>query len=116
VNETPGKTPRIGQPLTAEETLIAPGKPRQNGTTESFDGKFRDECLTMEWFRNRLEARVVIEDWRQHDNRVRLYSSLNYETPEAFGKKAAIILPTGVIRSLLGPKKPVRSAPWPKSG
>jgi putative transposase len=49
-----------------ECALIDPGKPWQNGTTESFNGKFRDECLAMEWFRNRLEARIVIEDWRQH--------------------------------------------------
>jgi putative transposase len=42
--------------------FIDPGKPWQNGTNESFNGKFRDECLSMEWFRNRLEAKVVIED------------------------------------------------------
>ncbi len=41
-----------------ETTLIDPGKPWQNGTNESFNGKFRDECLTMEWFRNRREARA----------------------------------------------------------
>ena len=45
-----------------ESVLIDPGKPWQNGTNESFNGKFRDECLSMEWFRNRLEARVIIED------------------------------------------------------
>ncbi|MCP1572511.1 transposase InsO family protein [Herbaspirillum rubrisubalbicans] len=39
-----------------ECALIDPGKPWQNGTTESFNGKFRDECLAMEWFRNRLEG------------------------------------------------------------
>lgn len=38
--------------------LIDPGKPWQNGTTESFNGKFRDECLSMEWFRHRVEAKV----------------------------------------------------------
>ena len=53
-----------------ESALIDPGKPWQNGTTESFNGKFRDECLAMEWFRNRIEAKVVIEDWRQHYNTV----------------------------------------------
>jgi transposase InsO family protein len=58
--------------------LIDPGKPWQNGTNESFNGKFRDECLSMEWFRNRLEAKVVIEDWRKHYNDVRSHSSLNY--------------------------------------
>lgn len=78
-----------------ESVLIDPGKPWQNGTTESFNGKFRDECLSMEWFRNRLEARVVIEDWRQHYNTVRPHSSLNYETPEAFGRKESKGLLTG---------------------
>jgi len=43
-----------------ELALIDPGKPWQNGTTESFNGKFRDECLAMEWFRNRIEAKIVI--------------------------------------------------------
>jgi putative transposase len=80
-----------------ECALIDPGKPWQNGTTESFNGKFRDECLAAEWFRNRIEARVVIEDWRQHYNQVRPHSSLNYETPEAFSKKASKSLLTGAI-------------------
>jgi len=64
--------------------LIDPGKPWQNGTNESFNGKFRDECLSMEWFRNRMEAKVVIEDWRVHYNDVRPHSSLNYKTPNEF--------------------------------
>lgn len=80
-----------------ELALIDPGKPWQNGTTESFNGKFRDECLAMEWFRNRIEAKVVIEDWRTHYNSVRPHSSLNYETPEAFSKKAMTDLLTGAI-------------------
>lgn len=80
-----------------ECALIDPGKPWQNGTTESFNGKFRDECLAMEWFRNRIEARVVIEDWRQHYNRVRPHSSLSYETPEAFSRKAFKDLSTRAI-------------------
>ncbi|TEA74897.1 transposase, partial [Allopusillimonas soli] len=50
----------------------------------SFNGKFRDECLSMEWFRNRLEARVIIEDWRRHYNEIRPHSSLNYLTPRQF--------------------------------
>ncbi len=66
--------------------LIEPGKPWQNGTNESFNGKFRDECLSMEWFRSRREANVVIEDWRKHYNSVRPHSSLDYLTPEQFKK------------------------------
>ena len=64
--------------------LIDPGKPWQNGTNESFNGKFRDECLSVEWFRSREEARVVIETWRRHYNAVRPHSSLAYLTPLEF--------------------------------
>ena len=64
--------------------LIDPGKPWQNGTNESFNGKFRDECLNMEWFRTRIEARVQIEIWRRHYNEVRPHSSLDYRTPNEF--------------------------------
>lgn len=73
--------------LTAEgidTALIDPGKPWQNGTDESFNGRFRDECLSMEWFRNRTEATVVIEAWRQHYNDVRPHSSLGNLTPNEF--------------------------------
>jgi len=62
--------------------LIEPGKPWQNGVTESFNGKFRDECLSLEWFRSRAEAKVIIEAWRRHYNEVRPHSSLDYLTPE----------------------------------
>lgn len=64
--------------------LIDPGKPWQNGTNESFNGRLRDECLSVEWFRSREEARVVIEAWRRHYNAVRPHSSLNYLTPLEF--------------------------------
>lgn len=64
--------------------LIEPGKPWQNGVAESFNGKFRDECLSMEWFRSRAEAKVVIESWRRHYNEVRPHSSLGNLTPTAF--------------------------------
>lgn len=67
--------------------LIDFGKPWQNGTAESFNGKFRDECLSMEWFRNRFEAQVVIEQWRQHYNDIRPHSSLGNQTPAAFKKQ-----------------------------
>jgi putative transposase len=67
-----------------ETALIDPGKPWQNGTTESFNGKFRDECLSLEWFRSRDEAKVLIETWRRHFNEVRPHSSLGYMTPNEF--------------------------------
>ena len=64
--------------------LSDPGKPWQNGTDESFNGRFRDECLSLGWFRSRREARVVIETWRRHYNQVRPHSSLGYRTPVEF--------------------------------
>lgn len=67
--------------------LIDPGKPWQNGADESFNGKFRDECLSMEWFRTRAEAKVLIEIWRQHYNADRPHSSLDYLSPLTFKQK-----------------------------
>jgi len=64
--------------------LIEPGKPWQNGTNESFNGKFRDECLAMNWFYSRAHAKVIIEAWRKHYNEVRPHSSLGYKTPMEF--------------------------------
>jgi putative transposase len=75
----------LGQGIAT--ALIDPGKPWQNGASESFNGKFRDECLSLEWFRSRAEAKVLIEAWRQHFNTVRPHSSLGYLTPAAFAAK-----------------------------
>lgn len=70
-----------------ETALIDPGKPWQNGVSESFNGKFRDECLSMEWFRSRAEAKVIIASWLEHFNNVRPHSSLGYLTPNEFADK-----------------------------
>jgi putative transposase len=70
-----------------ETALIDPGKPWQNGADESFNGKLRDECLSLEWFRSRAEARVVIENWRRHYNSVRPHMSLQYLTPHEFKRQ-----------------------------
>ncbi len=67
--------------------FIDPGKPWQNGLDESFNGKLRDECLSVEWFRSRPEAVVLIEAWRGHYNDVRPHSSLGYLTPNEFKQK-----------------------------
>lgn len=80
--------------------LTDPGSPWQNGTNESFNGKFRDECLSAEWFRNRLEAKVVIEDWRIQYNTFRPHSSLNYLTPHEFKQSLGSIETTGVNVSM----------------
>ena len=69
--------------------LIEPGKPWQNGVAESFNGKLRDECLSLEWFRSRAEAKVLIETWRRHYNEVRPHMSLGYLTPNEFVARQA---------------------------
>ena len=63
---------------------IDPDSPWQNGYIESFHSRFRDECLNREWLLNLREARVVIEDWRQHYNEERPHSRLGYLSPEDF--------------------------------
>ncbi len=63
---------------------IEPGSPWENAYVESFNGKFRDECLSVEWFRTRREAQVIIEAWRKHYNAVRPHSSIDYLTPHEF--------------------------------
>ena len=72
---------------------IDPGSPWQNGYIESSHSRFRDECLDREVLLNLREARVVIEDWRQHYNRERPHSRLGYRSPEAFieAEKNAIL-------------------------
>jgi putative transposase len=72
-----------------ESALIEPGKPWQNGTCESFNGKFRDECLSVEWFRSREEARVLIEQWRRHYNEDRPHQGLGNLTPATYARKLA---------------------------
>jgi len=67
-----------------ETALIDPGKPWQNATDESFNGRLRDEYLSLNWLRNRVDAKVGIEQWRQHYNAVRPHSSLGSLTPLEF--------------------------------
>lgn len=66
---------------------IEPGSPWQNGKSESMHGKLRDECLEGELFNHRLEARVVIENYRLAFNSQRPHSSLGYLTPNEFAQK-----------------------------
>jgi putative transposase len=80
-----------------DTALIDPGKPWQNGADESFNGKFRDECLSLEWFRNRTEAKIVIKNWRRHYNEVRPHSSLSYQTPVEFKSKRLSTNPNGAV-------------------
>lgn len=68
--------------------FIEPGKPTQNAFVESFNGKFRDECLNEHWFTSLAEARQKIEEWRQEYNQVRPHRSLGDATPEEFAQAA----------------------------
>ena len=64
--------------------FIQPGKPSQNAFAESFNGKFRDECLNQNWFLNMREARELIENWRLDYNNKRPHSSLGQLTPSEY--------------------------------
>ncbi len=67
--------------LDVKTLYIEPGSPWENGYVESFNGKLRDELLDREIFYTPLEAKVLIEQWREHYNRVRPHSSLGYRPP-----------------------------------
>ena len=64
--------------------LIEPGRPMQNGYIESFNGKFRDECLNEHWFETLAQARGTIAAWRQDYNEVRPHSSCRRMPPARF--------------------------------
>ena len=64
--------------------LIQAGKPTQNAFIESFNGRFRDECLNDYWFTSLPQARILIAAWRRDYNQHRPHSALNYQTPAEF--------------------------------
>jgi putative transposase len=72
---------------------IEPGKPMQNPYIESFNGRFRDECLNQNWFMNVIEAKQIIESWRQEYNEVRPHSSLGNVTPAEFARRVSRLHP-----------------------
>jgi len=82
-------------------SFIRPGKPNENAYIESFNGKFRDECLNEHWFISLAHARSVIEAWRIEYNTERPHSSLANLTPEEFANqlpckgKEVVSLPAG---------------------
>ena len=64
--------------------FIRPGKPVENAYVESFNGRFRDECLNERRFLSMTHAREVIERWRIEYNTERPHSSLDDIPPEEF--------------------------------
>lgn len=73
--------------------LIQAGKPTQNAFIESFNGRFRDECLNDHWFTSLPQARILIAAWRRDYNQYRPHSSLDYLTPAEFEAKRRAIDP-----------------------
>lgn len=67
--------------------LIEPGKPTQNAYIESFNGRFRDECLNEHWFTSLAHAQVVIEAWRREYNQERPKKGLGGLTPAAYAQQ-----------------------------
>ena len=67
--------------------LIAAGKPTQNAYIESFNGKFRDECLNDHYFNNLEHARAVIAEWRRDYNEARPHSGIGRMPPAEFAAR-----------------------------
>ena len=70
--------------------FIRPGKPIENAYVESFNGKFRDECLNEHWFLNLADAKTAIELWRVDYNQVRPHSALQQATPAQFARDSMV--------------------------
>jgi putative transposase len=78
-------------------SFIRPGKPMENAYIESFNGRFRDECLNTNWFITLKHAREVIEEWRKDYNEVRPHSSLKGSTPKEYAVMTAETLMQGEL-------------------
>ena len=76
--------------------FIDPGKPVQNASIESFNGRLRDECLNEHWFMSLPAARNIVERWRDDYNAVRPHSALGNRTPEEFAQQVARNTPVGL--------------------
>ena len=72
--------------------FIRPGKPIENAFIESFNGRFRDECLNEHWFRSVEDAKSRIEAWRCEYNTERPHSSLGHLTPAEYARQTELEL------------------------
>jgi putative transposase len=81
--------------------LIAAGKPPQNAYIESFNGKFRDECLNDHYFSNLAHARVLIAAWRRDYNEARPHSSLGRMPPAEFAARHRLLAGDGAHREIV---------------
>ncbi len=80
--------------LRVKTIFIEPGSPWENGYIESFNGKLRDELLNREIFTTLIEAKILIEQWRQEYNHVRPHSALRYRPPAPEAILPAVMLVT----------------------
>nr|WP_320131273.1 IS3 family transposase [uncultured Holophaga sp.] len=87
--------------------LIDPGKPWQNGLAESFNARFRDECLKGESFHGVPEARVIAQAFMRSFNEGHPHSSLGFHTPSEFADLCAM----GAL-----PPNPRDLSPWATPG
>ncbi|CCB91987.1 insertion element IS407 uncharacterized 31.7 kDa protein [Waddlia chondrophila 2032/99] len=69
---------------------IEPGKPYQNGNIESFNGKFRDECLNENWFLSLADTRRIVRKWVEDYNERRPHSALNGQTPRELASQLCV--------------------------
>jgi putative transposase len=90
-----------------ELVFIRPGKPIENAFVESFNGKMRDECLSMHWFTDLADARRRIERWRREYNYVRPHSSLGDLPPVVAAQRAGLRPPPATSAP---PPPPTRGA------
>ena len=97
---------------------IEPGCPWQNGDAESFNGRFRAECLNRELLYTLSESRVVFEDWRSYYNHERPHRSLGLQTPAKFAQSQSFEgpdsgRPTASLRRSLQEKRKKTDKPKP---
>ncbi|WP_394075217.1 IS3 family transposase [Xanthobacter autotrophicus] len=78
------------QQTGVEWHYIAPGKPMQNGFVESFNGRFRDECLNETLFSSLAQARAAIAAWKENYNMNRPHSALGHRSPAEFAATIAL--------------------------
>lgn len=67
--------------------FIRPGKPVDNCYVESFNSRFREECLNANYFDTLTEARFITDEWRKKYNEFRPHRTLNGLTPLEFLNK-----------------------------
>jgi putative transposase len=92
---------------------IQPGRPMENGYVESFNGRFRDECLNENWFSDLADARDKIAQWQQDYNEERPHSSLQYRTPVEFAAQSAVSFYTAGVGQGVSNADPLPHTPIP---